>query len=47
MIEVAEYIKMVVMDNKNVKEEVSEFMNQYTQVHYSFKKTPAYDYIEF
>jgi len=47
MIEVAEYIKMVVMDNKNVKEEVSEFMNQYTQVHYAFKKTPAYDYIEF
>jgi glycine hydroxymethyltransferase len=47
MSEVAEYIKMVVMDNKNVKEEVSEFMNQYTEVHYSFKKTPAYDYIEF
>jgi glycine hydroxymethyltransferase len=47
MSEVAEYIKMVVMDNKIVKEEVSEFMNQYTKVHYSFKETPAYDYIEF
>ncbi len=47
MSEVAEYIKMVIMDNKNVKEEVSEFINQYTNVHYSFKETPAYDYIEF
>lgn len=47
MSEVAQYIKMVVMDDKNVKDEVSEFINQYTNVHYSFKETPAYDYIEF
>lgn len=47
MNDVAEFIKMVVMDNKNVKEEVTEFMNQFTTVHYSFNETPAYDYIEF
>jgi len=47
MTEVAEYIKMVMMDNKNVAEDVSQFMNQFTNVHYSFQETPAYDYIEF
>lgn len=47
MSEVAEYIKKVVMDGKTVKDEVSEFMNQYTKVHYCFKTTEAYDYIEF
>lgn len=47
MSEVAEYIKMVMMDNKNVAEDVSQFMNQFTNVHYSFQETPAYDYIEF
>jgi len=33
MTEVAEYIKMVMMDNKNVAEDVSQFMNQFTNVH--------------
>lgn len=47
MNEVAEYIKMVVMDSKDVKEEVKEFMSPYSNVHYSFQETPAYDYIEF
>ena len=48
MSEIAEYIKKVAIDNKNVKEEVSEFMNQYTKVHYSFTKDDdAYKYIEF
>ncbi|HEY0196368.1 MAG TPA: serine hydroxymethyltransferase [Methanobacterium sp.] len=47
MSEVAEYIKKVVIDGKNVKDEVTEFINQYTTVHYSFKETPGYDYIEF
>lgn len=47
MSEVAEFIKRVVMDGENVKDEVTEFMNQYTTVHYSFRETPGYDYIEF
>ena len=47
MSEVAEYIKKVVMDGKDVKNEVTEFINQYTNVHYSFKETPGYDYLEF
>jgi glycine hydroxymethyltransferase len=45
--EVAEFVKKVVMDGKPVKNEVSEFINQYSTVHYAFKETPAYDYIEF
>ena len=45
--EVAEYIKKVVMDGKSVKDEVTEFINQYTTVHYTFKETPGYDYLEF
>lgn len=47
MAEVAEFIKMVAMDSKNVKDEVAEFMNQYTKVHYAFKADEAYKYIEF
>lgn len=47
MIEVAEFIKMVAMDSKNVKDEVAEFMGQYTKVHYAFKEEDAYKYIEF
>jgi glycine hydroxymethyltransferase len=47
MVEVAEYIKNVVMDGKNVKEEVTEFMNHYTQVHYAFQPDEAYRYLEF
>jgi len=47
MSEVAEFIKRVMMDNKKVAEDVSQFMNHFTDVHYSFQETPAYDYIEF
>ena len=48
MSEIAELIKKVAIDNKNVKEEVTEFMNQYTKVHYSFTNDDdAYKYIEF
>jgi glycine hydroxymethyltransferase len=47
MTEVAEFIKMVAIDKKNVKEEVAEFMSQYTKVHYAFKEDEAYKYIEF
>lgn len=47
MAEVADFIKKVVIDGSNVKEDVTEFINQYTTVHYAFKETPGYDYIEF
>jgi glycine hydroxymethyltransferase len=47
MAEVAEFIKKVAMDNKNVKNEVSEFMSHYTKVHYAFEEDEAYKYIEF
>jgi len=47
MAEVAEFIKKVAMDGKNVKNEVSEFMSQYTKVHYAFREDEAYKYIEF
>ncbi len=47
MQEVAEFIKMVAMDDANVKDEVTEFMSQYTKVHYAFEEDEAYKYIEF
>ncbi|MDR0901067.1 MAG: serine hydroxymethyltransferase [Methanobrevibacter sp.] len=47
MSEIAELIKKVAIDNKDVKDEVKEFMNQYTKVHYAFKEDEAYQYIEF
>ncbi len=47
MSEVAEFIKRVAMDNKNVKDEVKEFMSQYTKVHYAFEESEAYKYINF
>jgi glycine hydroxymethyltransferase len=47
MAEVAGYIKNVVMDGKNVKEEVTEFMNHYTMVHYAFQSDEGYRYLEF
>lgn len=46
MSEVAEYIKKVAVDNLSVKEEVTEFMSEYTKVHYAFKNDEAYKYIE-
>ncbi|HMK53565.1 MAG TPA: serine hydroxymethyltransferase [Methanobacteriaceae archaeon] len=47
MEEVAQYIKKVTIDGKNIKEEVTQFMDQYTQVHYCFQPDEAYRYIEF
>jgi glycine hydroxymethyltransferase len=47
MAEVAEFIKDVVMDGKKVKNEVTEFMNQYTKVHYAFQPDEGYQYLEF
>jgi glycine hydroxymethyltransferase len=46
MFEVAEFIKKVAIDNKNVTEEVTEFMAQYTKVHYAVSEDEAYKYIE-
>ncbi|MDR3063215.1 MAG: serine hydroxymethyltransferase [Methanobrevibacter sp.] len=47
MSEIAEFIKKVVMDNKNIKDEVTEFMDQYTKVHYSFSAKEGYEYHSF
>ncbi|HEX3013133.1 MAG TPA: serine hydroxymethyltransferase, partial [Methanobacterium sp.] len=47
MEEVAEFIKKVAMDSKDVKSEVTEFMNQYNTVHYCFREDLAYKYIDF
>ncbi|MDO9044128.1 MAG: serine hydroxymethyltransferase [Methanobacteriaceae archaeon] len=46
MIEVAEFIKKVAVDNLKVKEEVTDFMSNYTKVHYAFSNDEAYKYIE-
>jgi glycine hydroxymethyltransferase len=47
MSEVAEFIKQVVVDGKEVKKEVSEFISSYNTVHYAFRGDQAYNYIEF
>ena len=47
MSEIAEFIKRVVVDDENVKDEVSEYMNNYTKVHYAFRETEAYEYLQF
>ena len=47
MIEVAEFIKRVVIDGEQVKSEVSEFISSYNTVHYAFRNDKAYDYKEF
>ncbi|MDR1722273.1 MAG: serine hydroxymethyltransferase [Methanobrevibacter sp.] len=47
MADVAEFFKKVAMDKKDVKEEVTDFMNQYTKVHYAFSNGEAYKYIQF
>ncbi len=44
--EVAEFIKKVTVDNLKVKEDVTEFMSNYTKVHYAFSNDEAYKYIE-
>ncbi|MCQ8904322.1 MAG: serine hydroxymethyltransferase [Methanothermobacter sp.] len=46
MSEVAEYIKRVVMDGEDVRDEVAEFMSSYTRVHYAFEDSEAYKYME-
>ncbi|HIH61402.1 MAG TPA: serine hydroxymethyltransferase [Methanobacteriales archaeon] len=46
MDEIAEYIKRVLIDKKDVKEEVSEFMSDYTRVHYAFEESEAYKYLD-
>ncbi|NYB52910.1 MAG: serine hydroxymethyltransferase [Methanobacteriaceae archaeon] len=47
MMEVAEFIKKVVVDGKDVKMEVTEFISSYDTVHYAFRSDRAYDYIDF
>lgn len=48
MQQVAEFIKQVVMDEKDVTEDVTEFMSNFTTVHYAFDEgCEGYDYIEF
>ncbi len=47
MAEVAELIKKVVVEGKEVKNEVSEFISSFDTVHYAFRSDKAYDYIEF
>ena len=47
MEEVAELIKKVVVDGKEVKAEVTEFISSFNTVHYAFRGDKAYDYIAF
>jgi glycine hydroxymethyltransferase len=47
MTEVAEFIKKVVVDSKEVKSEVVDFISPYNTVHYAFRRDGAYDYVEF
>lgn len=47
MTDVADLIMRVVMNKNNVTEEVSEFMNDYTNVHYAFEESDVYKYIQF
>lgn len=48
MQQVAEFIKQVVMDKKDVTADVTEYMQDFTKVHYSFDEgSEGYDYIEF
>ena len=47
MTEVAEFVKNVTVEGKQVKNEVSEFINSFDTVHYAFRNDKAYDYIDF
>lgn len=47
MSEVADFIMRVAMEKVDVKQEVTEFMRDYTKVHYAFEESEAYKYIEF
>lgn len=44
---VADFINSVVVKEKNVKNDVVEFMSDYTTLHFSFKPEEAYEYITF
>ena len=44
MDEVAEFIRRVAVDKQNIKDEVTEFMNQFTTLDYAFSKKEAHDY---
>jgi len=44
---VADFIKDVVINEKNVKTDVIDFMSDFTHLHYSFKPEEAYEYINF
>jgi glycine hydroxymethyltransferase len=47
MDEVAEFIKRVAMNDETVKNDVKEFMKDYSNVHYAFKEDDGYQYIQF
>ncbi len=47
MSEVAAFIKRVAVDEEDIKEEVTEFINQHNKVHYAFKEDEAYKYVDF
>lgn len=47
MAEIAQFIKKVAVDGKNVEGEVAEFINQYNTVKYAFKEDEAYKYVDF
>ncbi|MCQ2972573.1 MAG: serine hydroxymethyltransferase [archaeon] len=44
MDEVAEFIKAVAMDEKDIKSDVNEFMNHFTTVKYAFSEKEAYKF---
>ncbi|MDR1819167.1 MAG: serine hydroxymethyltransferase [Methanobrevibacter sp.] len=45
MVEIAEFFKKLVIDKKSVSSDVTDFMSQYTNIHYAFTSDEAYDYI--
>jgi glycine hydroxymethyltransferase len=48
MVRIAEFIKSVVVDNRNVKDEVIDFRKDFTKLKYSFSDTQeAYEYFDF
>jgi len=47
MAEIANFIKRVAFDDADIKDEVTEFMNQYTTIHYAFKEEEGYEYIQY
>ena len=47
MKDVAHFIKRVAFDGDNIKEEVTEYMNEYTKIHYAFKVDEGYEYIQY